>query len=321
MSAEEKSGHVKNVRFKNITEQKKCPQGNVIFKSSDKKKKKSLPFDLFLTNYKKMNSLGCENDTFPTYKNGKYCCEKIQHTEQEALDYINNLIINALETILEEMFYKFKNELNYLINKRYELIYYNPTFNDLLIDYLKTPETLNLLDESDSFKKSINNLAIIGDRYLKLPPETIQILGNFYRPNDELVERERGSDKDILRLDEISEDYDIKTTDARDEIVKLELKITEKKKIISQLVNYSQKINIATTEHKDLLNRIKTLKNETKILQEELNKKNILHKKRLKLLNAAEKRRTRNIRGGNLIKNKKKKAKTLKRKRNKTKKR
>ena len=39
MSAEEKSGDLKNVTFKNITEQKKCPEGNVIFESSDKKKR------------------------------------------------------------------------------------------------------------------------------------------------------------------------------------------------------------------------------------------------------------------------------------------
>ena len=297
MAAEEKSGDIKKVTFeKNIRGQfsdeelKKCQLGNVIFP------KKEVPFYTFLTNYKNINSLGCENNTFPTYKDGKYCCKNKQYTPQEALDYINNLIINALETISEEMYYKVNRELNFLIGERYRILYYNKNLDDLLTNYLKTPETLDLIDESDSFKKSINNLSIIGGKYFKLPRETIEKLGDFYKPYERLSDGSKGGIIDRIRLYDINKDYNENTTDARDEIIKLELKIAQEKK----------------------------LNNDTKMLEDELNKKKIVHEKRLKLLNAAEKRKTSNVRGGKLIKNKKKKkkkkTKTQKRKRNKTKK-
>ena len=81
----------KSVRYSDPTDiEKTCARGNVIFP------KRGIPLSYFLTNYKKMNSLGCTNSTYPTYIDGKYCCGD-QMSDQNAFDYVNKLLASAME--------------------------------------------------------------------------------------------------------------------------------------------------------------------------------------------------------------------------------
>lgn len=173
----------KKVNFNpNVDSQKKCQLGNVIFP------KKALPSLTYLSEYKNINSLGCTNDTYPSYKDGKYCCVRDKTSDQELFDYINNLIINSLETLGEEMYLKsssIKSQIYHLIIQRYTLLCDNNKLqdpnNDLLYQFLTNHETVISLDETDSLKKNINQLLIIGGGYMgfKLPQDIIQKLGTF----------------------------------------------------------------------------------------------------------------------------------------------
>jgi hypothetical protein len=122
----------KTVTFdENSISQKNCiPGPNVIFSG-----KKALPLYEYLININKKGTLGCGPEQFPKYENGKYCCVDTMVTNQEQLDYINNLIEAASKNVNETVFRNYAKVIYFLINKRKELLASDHT----LIDNIEIP--------------------------------------------------------------------------------------------------------------------------------------------------------------------------------------
>jgi hypothetical protein len=105
--------------------QKKCSPGpNVRFV------KNAVPFASILMNYNREGSLGCGEGKYPQYKNGKYCCEDRQHTNQELLDYVNHLIESAIQNVSKTSFKKNKTNIENLIDARQFLLKRYPELQD-----------------------------------------------------------------------------------------------------------------------------------------------------------------------------------------------
>ena len=124
----------KSVLFneESINSQKKCDPGpNVNFGS-----RKALPFFEYLTNINKNGSLGCKDYQYPKYKNGKYCCSLIKSSNQEQLDYINNLLESAMNNVGPTMFKKNTKTIEFIMDKRNELL----RKDNSLVDNLEIPD-------------------------------------------------------------------------------------------------------------------------------------------------------------------------------------
>lgn len=117
----------KSVTFdENSISQKICiPGPNLTFSG-----KKALPLYEYLININKKGSLGCGPEQFPKYENGKYCCVDTMVTNQEQLDYINNLIEAASKNVNETVFRNYAKVIYFLINRRKELLASDHTLTD-----------------------------------------------------------------------------------------------------------------------------------------------------------------------------------------------
>lgn len=114
-----------------IDRQKKCfPGPNVQFS------KKVLPFSEYISNMLKPGSLGCNSDQYPKYKDGKYCCESEMATPQEEFDYVNNLLLSAINNVGQTAFRKYSGEINYLKKARNDLLakYRGNNLRDILVE-------------------------------------------------------------------------------------------------------------------------------------------------------------------------------------------
>ena len=120
-----------------INNQKNCiPGPNVKFS------KKALPFGEYLVNIGNPGSLGCNPDQYPKYTNGKYCCENEMATPQEKFDYVNTLLLNAIENVGETSFKKYSREIDYLQKSRKTLLeQYGNSLEDTLSE--EFPLTIN----------------------------------------------------------------------------------------------------------------------------------------------------------------------------------
>ena len=125
--------HTQKLKFdeESINLQKNCiPGPNVVFPPG------SLPFSMFLSNYNKEGSLGCSSGKYPQYKDGKYCCFDNKFTQQELLDYVNNLLEAAIRNVGNTAFKKYESEIKIMMSVRSQLLQRNPS----LIDNLEVPE-------------------------------------------------------------------------------------------------------------------------------------------------------------------------------------
>lgn len=132
----------KKIKFndKEISSQKECVPGpNVKFT------KGAVSFGEYINNISKGGSLGCNQNQYPKYKieDGKYCCENEMASPQEQLDYVNMLILKAVENVGETAFVKYTDEIEFLINHREDLLRRN--INHELSDTLtqEFPITIN----------------------------------------------------------------------------------------------------------------------------------------------------------------------------------
>jgi hypothetical protein len=165
----------KSLRFDDVSinSQKNCVPGpNVQFR------KKDIPFSSYLQNINRLGTLGCNPDQYPKYKDGKYCCESNMSTPQEQFDYVNMLLLSAIENVGETAFKKYSREINWLNNKRNNLLQKYKEIN--LIDTLKEEFPINIngeeyenLDEYISKNMEISNELALD----KLNTGTIQGIG------------------------------------------------------------------------------------------------------------------------------------------------
>lgn len=97
----------------NIKSQKECTPGpNVKFPKGE------VPFPQYLIHNKIPGSLGCTKTTYPKYRNGKYCCESIQASDQETFDYINTLLENILKNVTDSQKKKQEKSFRLLLSYR-----------------------------------------------------------------------------------------------------------------------------------------------------------------------------------------------------------
>ena len=124
----QKSLHFDDV---SIDSQKTCVPGpNVQFS------KKGLPFSEYISNMLNPGSLGCNPNQYPKYTNGKYCCESEMATPQEQFDYVNTLLLSAIENVGETSFRKYFREIDFLNNARNKLKekYSENNLKDILVE-------------------------------------------------------------------------------------------------------------------------------------------------------------------------------------------
>jgi len=133
---------IKSLRFDDVSinSQKNCVPGpNVQFR------KNSIPFSEYIANMLKPGSLGCNPNQYPKYTNGKYCCESNMSTPQEQFNYVNMLLLSAIENVGETAFKKYSREINWLNNMRNNLLQKYKEIN--LIDTLKEEFPININGE------------------------------------------------------------------------------------------------------------------------------------------------------------------------------
>ena len=135
-----------------VEDAKKCVPGpNVVFS------KRALPISEYLSNVDKVGSLGCGPKKYPKYKNGKYCCVNVKSTDQEKLDYINNLLENAMGVIGITAFNKQKDVIAWLIDYR-KFLLEDPN----LEDNISVPDLHDLFPKYDD-----KNPPTVEDWYIK----------------------------------------------------------------------------------------------------------------------------------------------------------
>jgi len=149
----------------NVDIQKQCVSGpNVKFNAG------AIHYKEYLQNLKNRGSLDC-HDKFPKYTNGKYCCEDTMSTDQEQLDYINNLFQNGIfENMDLEAFIKEKDNIQFLISKRNQLLFSNAILEDNLI----VPNNITLDEWFDNMNGDAISFSRIG-RQMRFPPEGMNI--------------------------------------------------------------------------------------------------------------------------------------------------
>jgi hypothetical protein len=91
----------------------------------------------------KPGSLGCKSNQYPKYKDGKYCCESEMATPQEEFDYVNNLLLSAINNVNQTVFRKYSREIDYLNSARNDLLakYEKNNLRDILVE--EFPITIN----------------------------------------------------------------------------------------------------------------------------------------------------------------------------------
>ncbi len=135
-----------------VEDAKKCVPGpNVVFS------KRALPISEYLSNVDKVGSLGCGPKKYPKYQNGKYCCVNVKSTDQEKLDYINNLLENAMGVIGITAFNKQKDVIAWLIDYR-KFLLEDPN----LEDNISVPDLHDLFPQYDD-----KNPPTVEDWYIK----------------------------------------------------------------------------------------------------------------------------------------------------------
>jgi len=106
-----------NIEFDTL--QNCVPGPNVVFP----KKGRILAY---LKNYGIKGKFNCGRDKYPKYENGKYCCVSQEPTDQDLLDYINNIIEKAMEVQSGVIFKNTKKQTQtfiiYIIKLRNELL-------------------------------------------------------------------------------------------------------------------------------------------------------------------------------------------------------
>jgi hypothetical protein len=133
-----------------VEDAKKCVPGpNVVFR------KKALPFSEYLNNTDKRGSLGCGPNKYPKYENGKYCCVDVMSTNQEKLDYINNLLENAMDVTGISSFNQQVRAIEWLLNFRDNLLRNYPT----LKDNISVPQPFTSVE--DWFNENVRNLKTV----------------------------------------------------------------------------------------------------------------------------------------------------------------
>jgi predicted transport protein len=138
----------KRVTFpESVEDAKKCVPGpNVVFK------KKALPFSEYLRNTDNVGSLGCGPNKYPKYENGKYCCVDVMSTDQEKLDYINNLLENAMDVTGISSFKQQVRAIEWLLDFRDNLLKNYPN----LKDNISVPQPFTSVE--DWFNQNIRDL-------------------------------------------------------------------------------------------------------------------------------------------------------------------
>jgi len=97
----------------------------------------------YLAAVNKQGKLGCGYNQFPKYEgNGKYCCSDIQATDQETLNYVNNLIVEMIDYAnphSDKAIKTFNSDMQRLRNKRTQLLPVNSQESNKLEDSLAIP--------------------------------------------------------------------------------------------------------------------------------------------------------------------------------------
>jgi len=146
-----------------IKNQKLCVPGpNVKFS------KRGLPFSEYISNMLKPGSLGCDSDQYPKYKDGKYCCESEMATPQEEFDYVNKLLLSAIDNVGETSFRKYSREIDYLKSVRDNLLakYRENNLRDILVEEFPiniNGEEYKDLDEYILKNTNISNMLYYND--------------------------------------------------------------------------------------------------------------------------------------------------------------
>jgi len=157
----------RSLRFdeESINNQKNCiPGPNVKFS------KKAVPFGEYLYNIENPGSLGCNPDQYPKYTNGKYCCENEMATPQEKFDYVNTLLLNAIENVGETSFKKYSREIDYLQNSRKTLLeQYGNSLEDTLSEEFPLTINNNTYENLDDYisKNMITSIELGRDQQYK----------------------------------------------------------------------------------------------------------------------------------------------------------
>jgi hypothetical protein len=133
-----------------VEDAKKCVPGpNVVFK------KKALPFSEYLNSVNRKGSLGCGPNKYPKYENGKYCCVDVMSTDQEKLDYINNLLENAMDVTGISSFNQQLRYIDWLLTSRINLLKNYPN----LKDNISVPEPFTSV--YDWFNQNLRNIKTV----------------------------------------------------------------------------------------------------------------------------------------------------------------
>jgi hypothetical protein len=168
----------KRVTFpESVEDAKKCVPGpNVVFR------KKDLPYSQYLSNIDKRGSLGCGPNKYPKYENGKYCCVDVMSTNQEILDYINNLLENAMDVTGISSFNKEASNIEWLISIRDNLL---KNYKDLT-DNISVPQPFTSVE--DWFNQNIKDLKYVS-RFGSEPVD-IEIMESKTDPRDKQAYRQ-----------------------------------------------------------------------------------------------------------------------------------
>jgi len=144
---------MKKVKFpESVEDAKKCVPGpNVIFS----KDKDTIHYSEYLNNIDEIGSLGCGPNKYPKYENGKYCCVDKMSTNQETLDYINNLLENAMDVTSITSFKKESLNIEWLLNFREDLLRDYPD----LTNNISVPESF--ISVEDWFNKNLKRIKSI----------------------------------------------------------------------------------------------------------------------------------------------------------------
>jgi hypothetical protein len=139
-----------------VEKQKKCHPGpNVIFPKGE------VPFSVYLIHNKTPGSLGCTRNTFPKYKNGKYCCESTQASDQEIFDYVNQLLQNVITNVSDKQLRNQEESIHYLLS--YRNMYKKKKY-PRLEDHLELPPGYSSLEDWMEQTKSRLEKQDIDDR-------------------------------------------------------------------------------------------------------------------------------------------------------------
>ena len=205
----------RRVRFpKSVEDVKRCVPGpNVVFR------KNTLPFSEYLQNTDNIGSLGCGPNQYPKYENDKYCCVNEMSTMQEKLDYVNNLLENAMDVTGITSFNKQISNIRWLIDIRRKWLRNFPNLQDNI--FLPEPFTsvedwfdANLSDlkdlshygkedravddELEAYKKKQKNVKFYREKILRNLP----VPDSDSDSDSDYVDSERDSDGSTPRDDD-----------------------------------------------------------------------------------------------------------------------